>query len=228
MAEKKDLRGQTSQDIHREIDRTRSRINSTVDQIMERFSPESLKSRAWDEIREATGPGSRARQAGSSLMEAVRNNPIPAAMAGAGLIILFARGSGEERYRKTEPLEAAGEKAGEAREKVYDIRRKARERTEELGGRAREKAAHTKEEIRGKATEFKGVFSDLLGNNPLAVVAAAFAIGSAIGLGLPGTRKEEELLGEAGGALREKAHEKAKEAGEQAEKKVEGDPGRAA
>lgn len=228
MAEKKDMRGQTSQDIHKEIDRTRSRINSTVDQIMDRFSPEALKSRAWDEIRSATGPGSRARETGSSLVDTIRNNPIPAAMAGAGLIILFARGPEGGKHKEAGAVETAGEKAGEAREKVYDISQRTKGRVEDIQGRAKEKATRARDEIRGKTTEFRGLFNDLVENNPLAVVAAAFAIGSAIGLGLPGTRKEEELLGEAGEALREKAYEKAREAEEKVEKKAEGDSGRAA
>lgn len=220
MAEKKDMRGNTSQDIHKEIERDRSRINSTVDEIMDRFSPERLKSKAWDEIRSATGPGSRARETGSSLVDTIKSNPIPSAMAGAGLIILFARGSEEGRRRKTVTVETTGEKAGEAREKVYDISRRARGKAEDIKERARE----TGEEISGRAGQVKGAFHDLIENNPLAVVAAAFAIGSAIGLGVPESRKEQELFGEAGSALREKAAEKAREV----EKKVEGDSGRAA
>lgn len=224
MAEKKDMREPNPQDIHKEIDRTRSRINNTLEQIMDRFSPERLKSRAFDEIRSATGPGSRARETSSSLVDAIRNNPIPAAMAGAGLIILFARGSEGGRYGKTVTSETTGEKVQEAKDKVYDISHRARGKAEDLKDRARGKADYAKEEISEKAVEVKSVFHDLVENNPLAVIATAFAIGSAIGLGLPPTRKEQELLGEAGSAIREKAVEKA----EDIEKKVEGGSDKAA
>ena len=213
-------------DINREIDRTRARLNGTIDEIMDRFSAERLKDRAWDEIRAMTRPGSRARDTGSSLVNTIRNNPIPAAMTGAGLILLFARGSQGGRYQTQIQVTAEGE-AGEAGEKVHDITQKAREKAQRLRGRVSEKTGYAGEELRelrGRAGEVKSIFRDIVEDNPLAVVAAAFAIGSALGLGLPETSKERELFGETGEALREKP------AGtlEEAEKKLKDETDRAA
>ncbi|OGP12687.1 MAG: hypothetical protein A2052_07960 [Deltaproteobacteria bacterium GWA2_54_12] len=224
MAETKNMRD--IRDINREIDRTRARLNGTIDEIMDRFSAERLKDRAWDEIRAMTRPGSRARDTGSSLVNTIRNNPIPAAMTGAGLILLFARGSQGGRYQTQIQVTAEGE-AGEAGEKVHDITQKAREKAQRLRGRVSEKTGYAGEELRelrGRAGEVKSIFRDIVEDNPLAVVAAAFAIGSALGLGLPETSKERELLGETGEALREKA------AGtlEEAEKKLKDETDRAA
>ncbi|MBI2400554.1 MAG: hypothetical protein HYV23_05800 [Deltaproteobacteria bacterium] len=191
--------------------------------MMDKFSAERLKDRAWDEIRAMTRPGSRARDTGSSLVDTIRNNPIPAAMAGAGLIILFARGSEGGRYQAEVQATTEG-KTAEAREKVHDISQKAREKAQRLRGRVSEKTGYAGEELRGRASEARSIFHDLVEDNPLAVVAAAFAIGSALGLGLPETRKERELLGEAGAAFRETAAETL----EKAEKKLEDESGRAA
>jgi|GEM_PF-6427689 ElaB/YqjD/DUF883 family membrane-anchored ribosome-binding protein len=230
MAERKSIRDDSRKEIHKErreihqeIDRSRARLSGTIDEIMGRFSAERLKDRAWDEIRSMTRPGSKARDTGSTLVDTIRNNPIPAAMAGAGLILLFARGP--EGRRHETGIDVTGEgRAGEAAEKVHDISRKAREKAERLKGRVSGKTGVAGEELRGKAGEVKGIFHDLLENNPLAFAAAAFAIGSALGLGLPETEKEREVLGEAGSALREKAAETA----EKAEKKLEDETGRAA
>lgn len=219
MAETKNMRD--TRDINREIDRSRARLSGTIDEIMDRFSAERLKDRAWDEIRAMTRPGSRARDTGSSLVDTIRNNPIPAAMAGAGLILLFARGSEGARYQTEVTAEG---KAGEAREKVHDISQKAREKAQRLRGRVSEKAGYAGEELRGRADEARSIFHGLVEDNPLAVVAAAFAIGSAIGLGLPETGKERELLGEAGEAMRKTAAGALEEAG----KKLEDETGRAA
>lgn len=221
MAETKNMRD--TREINREIDRTRARLSAAIDEIMDRFSAERLKDRAWDEIRAMTRPGSRARDTGSSLVNTIRNNPIPAAMAGAGLILLFARGSEGGRYQTQIQVTTEG-KAGEASEKVHDISQKAREKAQRLRGRVSEKTGYAGEELRGKAGEVKNIFHDLVEDNPLAVVAAAFAIGSAIGLGLPETRKEQELLGEASAAMRETVAETL----EEAEKKLKDETGRAA
>jgi hypothetical protein len=230
MAERKSIRDDSRKEIHKErreihqeIDRSRARLSGTIDEIMDRFSSERLKDRAWDEIRSMTRPGSRARDTGSTLVDTVRNNPIPAAMAGAGLILLFARGP--EGGRHETGIDVTGEgKAGEAAEKVHDISRKAREKAERLKGSVSEKTGVAGEELRGKAGEVGSVFHDILENNPLAIAAAAFAIGSALGLGLPETEKEREVLGEAGSLMREKAAQ----AAEKAEKKLEDETGRAA
>jgi ElaB/YqjD/DUF883 family membrane-anchored ribosome-binding protein len=187
---------------------------------MDRFSSERLKDRAWDEVRAMTRPGSRARDTGASLVDTIRNNPIPAAMAGAGLILLFARGSQGGKYQ----VQFTTEGKAEASEKVHDISQKAREKARMVRGLVSAKTGYTEEELRGKAGEFKNIFHSIVEDNPLAVVAAAFAIGSALGLGLPETRKERELLGEAGEAFRETAAETL----EEAEKKLEDESGRAA
>lgn len=220
MAERKDIRDERKE-LRQEIGRSRARLNVTIDELIDRFSSARLKDRAWDEIRAMTAPGSRARETGSTLVDTVRNNPIPAAMAGAGLILLFARGPGESRAEAVVSVEDEGT---DVSGKVHDISRKAREKAEGLKGRTKEKAGHAGERIGERAREVRGVFDDLLENNPLAVAAAAFAIGSALGLSLPETEKERELLGEAGGKLMEKAAETA----EKAESKVEEEKGRAA
>lgn len=209
-----------TRDINKEIERRRARLISTIDEIMDRFSSERLKDRAWDEVRAMTRPGSRARDTGSSLADTIRNNPVPSAMAGAGLILLFARGSQGGKHQ----IQFTTEGKAEAMEKVHDISQKAREKAQKVRDLVSAKTGYTEEELRGKAGEVKSIFRSIVEDNPLAVVAAAFAIGSALGLGLPETRKERELMGEAGEALREKAAETL----EKAEKKLEDETGRAA
>lgn len=200
MAERKDIRDER-REIRAEISRARARLGGTIDVITERFSAARLKEMAWDEVRAMTAPGSRARTTGTALAAAVRGNPIPAAMAGAGLIMLFARGGGHGRPGTA----AAGGEAEEAAEKVREIGRKASRKAHGLKGRAGEKAGYAGERISLKAGQVKGALAELLENNPLAVAAAAFAVGSALGLVLPETQKEHEILGEAGGNLEDEA-----------------------
>ncbi len=85
-----------------EIERTRANMSETVDAIQGRLSPENLKEQAKDRVKEATV--GRAQGAGSSIMETIRGNPVPAALTGIGLSWLFVSGrrqrSGQPRYQQ--------------------------------------------------------------------------------------------------------------------------------
>jgi hypothetical protein len=92
-----------------QIQETRSELGSTIDAIQERLSPENLKQQATDTVREATigkaqnmvqsatdtaqdmvgGAANEAMGFGSAIVETIRENPIPAALAGIGIGWLF-------------------------------------------------------------------------------------------------------------------------------------------
>ena len=70
-----------------EIERTRAGMSETVDAIQERLSPENLKEQAKDRVKEATV--GKAQEAGSGIVDTIRQNPLPAALTGIGLGWLF-------------------------------------------------------------------------------------------------------------------------------------------
>jgi hypothetical protein len=89
-------------EIRDEIEQTRAELSDTIDQIQERLNPQYLVEEARDAVKTATiGKAERmvsnvtdsARGAGSSFMDTIRENPLPAAMAGLGLGWLFMRRS---------------------------------------------------------------------------------------------------------------------------------------
>ncbi len=70
------------------IELTRTEMTETVDAIQEKLGPQNVKEQVTAQAREV------ARGAGSELLEAVRNNPVPVAIGGmvvVGLVVL-ARG----------------------------------------------------------------------------------------------------------------------------------------
>lgn len=80
--------------IRGDIEETRAGMSQTIDEIQERLSPQRLARQARDTVREATiGKAERmmddardtARDAGGSFLTTIRENPIPAALAGLGL-----------------------------------------------------------------------------------------------------------------------------------------------
>lgn len=82
------------EEIRDDIEQTRSAMSETIDAIQERLSPDTLVSQAKDSVREATigraeqvvnDASDTVRETGSSFMETIRQNPVPAAMAAFGI-----------------------------------------------------------------------------------------------------------------------------------------------
>lgn len=116
----------------------------------------------------------------------------------------------------------AQEMGQQAREQVQNIGEQAREQAENLGSQVREQAEYLSEEARHRmdymsrqarrqAYRARGQFETMLEENPLAVGAAAMALGVALGLSVPETRYEDEYLGPARDDLFDKAQDKAGE-----------------
>jgi ElaB/YqjD/DUF883 family membrane-anchored ribosome-binding protein len=80
--------------IRDEIADTRTQMSQTIDEIQERLRPQRLVEQAKDTVREATigraehmvsDATDTARSAGQSFLTTIRENPLPAALAGIGL-----------------------------------------------------------------------------------------------------------------------------------------------
>ena len=99
----------------------------------------------------------------------------------------------------------AKEAVSDAKDRVVDATSAARERASELGGQARERARY-------QARQAQMGFWQSMEERPLAIGAAALALGVVAGLMAPSTRKENELMGES----RDRLMERAREVGEEA------------
>ena len=225
-----------------EIERTRADMSETVDAIQERLSPENLKEQAKDRVKEATV--GRAQGAGSSIMETIRENPLPAALTGIGLgwLLMSARrqqSSGQPRFQDRRyydydyppaydyqpryeegtttttsgsSVPSAGEALGRARDRVGESASQAQDRAGEVASRAQDRAANLAEQARYQARRASGTFQRMLRENPLTMGALAVGTGAAIGLAIPQTTQEHDVMGETRDTLVERAQEKAQEA----------------
>ena len=99
---------ESSDDIRENIEQTRANMGGTIDAIQERLSPERLTQQAKDAVHDATiGKVSQtmndmtdsAREGGYTLLDTIRQNPVPAALAGIGVgwLIMKARENAEQR-----------------------------------------------------------------------------------------------------------------------------------
>lgn len=77
-------RRKSSDLVRAEIDRTRSELDQTIDALQERLSPQELIHAMFGAFRENAG------DAVQGAVRVVRDNPVPAALIGLGLIWLVA------------------------------------------------------------------------------------------------------------------------------------------
>ena len=91
-----------SASIERDIDRTRGRLDSTVDTLVDRLRPSSLIDDVMDYFASDDGGRTQsprkekvrrvAKRAGGGLWDRVTANPVPSALIGAGIAYLFLKG----------------------------------------------------------------------------------------------------------------------------------------
>lgn len=247
--------------LRESIAETRESIGNTIDALQEKLQPAAIAEQARSAVREATigkvenmvhEAEETITRTSYSLYDSIRNNPVPAAMAGIGLAWFFLsrrrderlmhrgeegfRYRGEEGYRAGERRRGEGittrvrHAAHEVAEKAEQIvqggeggpgvAEKAREAGEAVSGKARE-AGEAVKRVAREATEqgrrIENRVEDWFYQNPLAAGAIVLATGTAIGLAIPISRKEEEWMGPA----RDKLVGKAGELAHQALDKVE-------
>ena len=215
------------EDIEREIEQTRNRLSRDIDELGNKLSPQNLKEEAKSAIKgvaqgAVSNVGEHARRTGSRLVEVIRENPLPVIAVGAGVTWLLTQRSRSEvsggrmaRYAYTGPERRQGESwqsgsgirdkfsgtVGGVKESVSGVKdsvseaaSSVAERAGELGGEARRQTRRLKTNLQQTAEE-----------NPLALAIGAAVVGLALGMLLPGTRREDELMGPARDQLVDRA-----------------------
>ncbi len=92
--------------IRAEITETRERMGDTIEEIGERLNPRHLKQQVKEDVRDATigrvenmahNAADRVKETRRTITETVRENPIPAALAGIGLGWLYLNSRKQEK-----------------------------------------------------------------------------------------------------------------------------------
>lgn len=221
------------EEIEREIEQTRSRLSRDIDELGNKLSPSNLKEEAKTAIKDAahgavSNVGEQARRTSSRLVEVIRENPLPVIAVGAGVTWLLTQRSRSDvsgdrmaRYAYTGPERRQGrswqsgsgvsgkvsgavsgvkdsvsEAAGGVAERASELKERAGERIDEISGQARWQTKRIKTNLEHAAEE-----------NPLALAVGATVVGLALGLLLPGTQREDEIMGSTRDQLVDRAEE---------------------
>jgi len=216
--------------IEREIEQTRSRMTRNIDELGDRLSPSNLKQEAKTAIKDAaqgavSNVGEQARRTGSRLVEVIRENPLPVIAVGAGVTWLLTQRSRSDmsgnrmaRYAYTGPDRRGGRAAGGIKGKVTDAVSGAKDTLSEAAGGVAERAGEFKDRAEERIGEFGGEarrqtrrvttnLQHVTEENPLLVALGVTVVGLALGLLLPGTQREDELMGTARDQLVDRAGE---------------------
>lgn len=197
-------------EIRAEIEETRLEMGGTLNELGERLEPSHLVDQAKDNVREATigRVEETAKGISDMVIETIKSNPIPAALAGAGLALLWAnRSQGDQKSRvgygyQSRPASMYGDNgsadlgsrvggaASTVGENVGGTVSSVAEGAQHVGGEVVDRAGETVQQVSWRLESF-------LQANPLAVAAIAAGLGAAIGSLVPETSKEREVLGDA-------------------------------
>jgi ElaB/YqjD/DUF883 family membrane-anchored ribosome-binding protein len=105
---------------------------------------------------------------------------------------------GDEGEGATERVKnAVSDASDRARDTLSNATERARETMGDVSGRTREAAHRAQQQIGQYGRQAKSQLQYWMERNPLAVGAVAMAVGAAVGLALPETRREQELMGDA-------------------------------
>ena len=199
---------------------------------------------ARDTAREVS---ERTRSASSTIVETVRANPIPAALTALGLGWLIYESTGRNmrsrnvrqypyptgmyehpggRVRETagRVQERAGEmvdtvqsKAGEVvdtvQAKASDVVSQAQGQVQEIGHQAQELGQQAQMQVR----HARDRVGQMIDETPLVAGVVALAIGAVVGVALPSTPQEQQLMGE----TRDRLVDRVQEAGQETMEKVQ-------
>ncbi len=180
-------------------------------------------------IRDTGNTLSGARQ---TLWETIRENPLPAALSAIGLTWLFLNRGGREdgrrfasdgRYAGFEDdaygrgyggygadrgLDSrAGGTVRRVKDRASDLVDSAQEKAGDLASTATDAASRVADRAQIQVRRVEQTLGRWLDDNPIALGAVALAAGTAIGLALPRTEKEDRLLGSARDTVVDKAQQ---------------------
>ena len=224
---------QSADAIRADIDATRGRLGDNVEALGAHLNPSLLKQRVKDGVREATigrvqtmasNAKERVVDTSRSVVDVIRENPIPAAMIAGGLgWLLFSRRS-EPRSEYGPVLDAdvdataasssepgrMHQLADSARGAVDKVKSGASSAAHGVASGAQAAAhgvasgIHT---VADRTTSGARQVGDHLQENPMVMGAVAAAVGIAVGLSIPVTDRESRLMGAKRDALIDKAKE---------------------
>ena len=217
------------EELEREIDQKRERIEDLVGALESRLSPGQLFDQALSYTKGHSG------EFAHNLGTTLKANPVPAVLTSVGLLWLAlgqnrtpapATAGSPLKDKLAGALDSVTSSAGHTRDSLnrgsHDVRDKVTglgetvsAKASQTGERLSDTAAQAKDTLTDQAQQLKGTFDTLLREQPLVVGALGIALGALLGAALPRTQTEDRTLGKHSDKLTAKAKQVASSGYEQ-------------
>ena len=217
------------EELEREIDQKRERIEDLVGALESRLSPGQLFDQALSYTKGHSG------EFAHNLGTTLKANPVPAVLTSVGLLWLAlgqnrtpapATAGSPLKDKLAGALDSMTSSAGHTRDSLnrgsHDVRDKVTglgetvtAKASKTGERLSDTAAQAKDTLTDQAQQLKGTFDTLLREQPLVVGALGIALGALLGAALPRTQTEDRALGKHSDKLTAKAKQVASSGYEQ-------------
>ncbi len=223
---------ETAEELREDIEATRADMGQTIDELQYHLDPARLREEAKLAAHEATvgraedmmnTAEQRTKEAGTSLMDTLKQNPVPTALIaiGAGWLLMSSRDQDTHRasthvdYIGTPPstpryqsdysttrtgsrVQGNAERmAVQASDRAQNVANQASQRAGQVADQAQYQMHQYAGQAQRVAGQAQGTIQGFMQNNPLAAAAIALGVGFAVGYAVPETQKEDQVLGEA-------------------------------
>jgi len=226
-----DLREETESEqadageIRAEIDETREEMGGTLNELGDRLDPGHLVNQAKENVRDATigRVEETAKGMTDMVMDTIKKNPIPAAIAGAGLALLWANrspGKDTQAYG-TGRIQQPGGVTDTAKDAIGTAASSVGSAVGSVGDTAGQAAGEVLDRGRETAGELGFRLERFMHASPIAMGAIAAGAGAVIGALVPGTPAEKQVMGDASRQVGETVRDKVGEVTDKAEETVD-------
>lgn len=176
---------QSPAEIERQIARTRERMGRDMDALGDRLNPANIKEQAKEAVVE------QARQTGSQVGDFFRRHGVPALVVGVGVTWLIRTWTSEQgvsgdrmaRFAYTGPDRREPNGRPSLGRRLNDTAERVRDSVDDAASEAKDRLGQVADKV--KRSEF----------NPMLLLAGAAALGLIVGMALPETERENEMLG---------------------------------
>jgi len=176
----------------------------------------------------ASNAGETATDLGSTIVDLVRQNPVPAALVGIGLGWLYMNRSSGPDYRahsgshylygpqaasqayrpgNQSSTSGVGGMVSRATDQVGDLANSAQEQIGGMADSVQEQVGEMADTVMEQTRRAPDQIERMIQDRPLVAAAIAGSLGAAVGLWLPSTTVETQFMGKASGQVMDRAQE---------------------
>jgi len=202
--------------IRQQIAQTRAEMTATIEQLETRLDPEVLKEQAKTAAYDATIGKAKTMVSRTSngIVDTIKANPVPLALTALGIGWFIVNARAPQAQQRV--VNAIGDKTDDLAHQATDLAQTAQAKVRDVAETAQHKVRDVAHEAKMREQQIQSMAVQRYNDSPLVIGLGVAAVGLLIGLAIPTTQKENQILGATRDKLAHKALGKADELAHQA------------